>query len=187
MCSDYTKGAFSARARRNTELDELKTNLVQCLEGAAVSARCKCKITEMSHYKGILALPLFVIVDLKVNVPLADRYECYASRLGIKFPPRKEQEDLEASASTDQGNVSYEIPAIQAVYKIDVPSGDANHTVGFAEVSPNSPEQLTYQAAKSIQAHQRTILSSKVLAYVAVDYLRDPVYREKVKLYYNEP
>ena len=34
----------------------------------------------------------------------------------------------------DQGNVSYEVTALQAVYKIDVPSGEANHTARFAEV-----------------------------------------------------
>lgn len=79
----------------------------------------------------------FLTADLKVNIPLAQRYECYASWLGIKFPSRSEQEDLDASASTDQGNVSYEVPAMQAVYKIEVPSGEANHTAGFAEVSQN--------------------------------------------------
>ena len=71
---------------------------------------------------------------MKVNVPLAQGYEDYASQFGIRFPSRRDQENLQASASTDQGNVSYEVPALQAVYKIDVPSGEANHTAGFAEV-----------------------------------------------------
>lgn len=37
-----------------------------------------------------------------------------------------------------------------------------------------------------MQAHERTILSSKVLAYVAVDYLSDPDFRQEVKQYYHE-
>jgi len=134
-CREYTKGAFSARARTSAELRELKTNLVKCLEGAGISTRCTYKISERLHYKGHApSLLPSLIPDLKVNAPLANRYEQYASLLGVNFPSRREQENLEASASTDQGNVSYEIPALQAVYKIDVPSGEANHTAAFTNV-----------------------------------------------------
>jgi metal-dependent amidase/aminoacylase/carboxypeptidase family protein len=133
MFRHYTKGAFSLRARTDEGLLSLKENVTKCFEGAALGTRCKLVITETGHYKG--RLPAHnLIVDLNVNVPLAGRYESYASQLGVQFPSRREQEDLAASASTDQGNVSYEIPAMQAVYKIDVPSGDANHTPGFADV-----------------------------------------------------
>lgn len=41
---------------------------------------------------------------------------------------------VEAAAASDQGNVSYELPAMQFVYKIDVPEGVENHTPRFAEV-----------------------------------------------------
>ena len=74
------------------------------------------------------------MADLNTNVPMATRYECYASQFGVHFPSPREQEELGAGASTDQGNVSHEIPTIQAVYKIDAPPGEANHTSGFARV-----------------------------------------------------
>jgi len=132
---DYTKGLFAARARSNADLDDLTFNVTKCLEGAAVSARCTYKIKTTAHYKGSPGeFFVFLLADLRVNVPLAQRYQGYASELGVNFPSRRNQEDIPASASTDQGNVSHEVPAIQAVYKIDVPSGEANHTAGFAEV-----------------------------------------------------
>lgn len=46
-------------------------------------------------------------------------------------------------------------------------------------------EVVNRQAAKSIQAHNQTILSSKVLAYVAVDYLIDVYFRDEVKQDYS--
>jgi len=81
---------------------------------------------------------------MNVNAPLALRYQAYASRFGIKFPPRLEQEGIDAAASTDQGNVSHEIPAIQAVYAIDVPSGESNHTLAFAQVDLLTMPKLTF-------------------------------------------
>jgi hypothetical protein len=119
-----------------------------------------------------------------VNFPLARRYERYATCLGVAFLSRHSQQHLDASASTDQGNVSYEVPAIQAVYKIEVPSGEANHTAGFAEVGNLCPVILIDKAAKSIQAHERTILSSKVLTYIAVDFFSDPKFRDDVRRHF---
>jgi len=87
-----------------------------------------------------------------------------------------------ACASTDQGNVSYEIPAIQAVYKIETPSGEANHTPEFTKVRDlvGRLKANNRQAAKSEQAFEQTILSTKGLAYVAIDYLTQPDFREAV-------
>ena len=154
-----------------------------------MSTRCTYKIKTTAYYKGSPAdFSLFLLADLRVNVPLAQRYQEYASELGVNFPSRHNQEDIPASASTDQGNVSYEVPAIQAVYKIDVPSGEANHTASFAEVSLNAERfpQLITQASKSSQAHDRTVLSVKALTYVAVNYLIDVDFRMEVRLYYEK-
>jgi len=70
---------------------------------------------------------------LNINIPLAEHYEGYAAGLGIKFPDRRDQE-AQTTGSTDQGDVTYEIPGIHAMYKIDTPPGVGNHTPGFAEV-----------------------------------------------------
>jgi hypothetical protein len=39
---------------------------------------------------------------------------------------------------------------------------------------------LIGQAAKTIEAHQKTIVSSKALAAVAIDYLNEPGFRKHV-------
>ena len=72
------------------------------------------------------------------NGPMASKYESYLRGLGIQFPPRATQEAY-ATASTDQGDVSYEVPQIHPVYKINTPEGVGNHTPGFAEVPPPPP------------------------------------------------
>lgn len=76
------------------------------------------------------------MLDMKTNEPLAMRYQEYASTFGIHFPSRGEQEAINGAASTDQGDVSYEIPTMQAIYKIDAPPGQANHNPGFTKVFP---------------------------------------------------
>ena len=73
---------------------------------------------------------------MKTNSPLATRYEFYASQLGIQFPSRQEQEAYSTAASTDQGDVSYEIPSIQGVFKIETPKGVDNQTPEFTDVLP---------------------------------------------------
>lgn len=76
---------------------------------------------------------------------MASKYESYLQGLGIQFPPRAMQEAY-ATASTDQGDVSYEIPQVHPVYKIDTPEGVGNHTPGFAEVCSRllPPKYLSY-------------------------------------------
>lgn len=124
-----------------------------------------------------------VDVDLRPNAPLALRYQAYATELGIRFPSRTEQENLAASASTDQGNVSYEVPSIQAVYKIDTPSGAANHTPEFDKVRlvVGSFADRNTQAAKSEEAFEKAILSAKALTQVAIDFLAQSDFQEEVK------
>jgi hypothetical protein len=41
------------------------------------------------------------------------------------------------------------------------------------------------QAAKTIEAHEKTIISSKALTAVAVDFIRKPEFRVKVKNYFS--
>jgi hypothetical protein len=70
---------------------------------------------------------------MRLNAAIAARYERHASRYGSCFPSPREQEAY-GTASTDQGNVSHEIPSIQGVYRIETPHGADNHSIGFAEV-----------------------------------------------------
>ena len=100
------------------------------------------------------------------NDPLAERYTSYATKDGVKIPPRAEQEGI-PGASTDEGDVSYEVPSLQAVFKLV--SEQSNHNAAFAK------------AAGTMDSHKRTIAVSKRLAMVAIDYLSDEKFRKEVK------
>jgi hypothetical protein len=78
-------------------------------------------------------------------------------------------------ASTDQGDVSYELPCMHALYRIDSPPGVGNHIPGFAEVS----HIISRLTARSIEAYERTITCAKSLAWVAIDFLGDSAFREE--------
>ena len=41
------------RASTETELQELKEDAIRCFEGAALSIKCKLKISDKMHYKGM--------------------------------------------------------------------------------------------------------------------------------------
>ena len=116
---------------------------------------------------------------MKMNLPLGKRWEGYAAGFGIHCPSRSEQANY-GKASTDQGNVSHEIPSIQVVYRIETEGGKDNHTPEFAEVI-DLRKSANNQAAKSEGAHQSTINSSKCLTSVAIDFLNDAGFREEVK------
>jgi len=100
------------------------------------------------------------------NDPLAERYISYASKFGINFPSRADQERV-PGASTDEGDVSYEVPSLQAVYKIE--TKEPNHNPEFTK------------AAETEEAHVRTMVVSKSLALVGVDFFTQEEFRSEVK------
>nr|CAG8571016.1 10932_t:CDS:10 [Entrophospora candida] len=99
----------------------------------------------------------------------ATRYEYYLTKVfGKKFQPKHEQLAL-PSGSTDQGNVTYVVPGIHSVYDIHALPGDFNHTIGFT------------RAAKTILAHEETIMASKGITLVGLDFLIDDEFSKEVK------
>jgi metal-dependent amidase/aminoacylase/carboxypeptidase family protein len=53
---DYSKAAFSARAKSDEELKELKAKLVAIVESVALATGCKHKITNKWHYTGNISI-----------------------------------------------------------------------------------------------------------------------------------
>lgn len=85
---------------------------------------------------------------------------------GIEFPSKEVQEKV-GGASTDMGNVSYEVPTLHPMYGIHTTA--ANHTIEFTA------------AARTEQAHKDTILASKGLSVTACRVLLDNGFYEAVK------
>lgn len=105
---------------------------------------------------------------MKANVTLGERYEEYLRKFGKEIIPKSEQDGV-FLGSTDQGNVTYVVPSIHALYDIKPPKGSGNHTIGFTD------------ATKTEFAHNATLFASKGIALTALDFLIDDEFAKEVK------
>ncbi|KAF0445459.1 amidohydrolase [Gigaspora margarita] len=156
---DYTSGKFYVRGRTSEDLKLLCSRVQKCFEGAAEATGAKLK-TEWSRE----------VYDVKINSPLATRYETYSSqRFGTKFPSSEQQSSI-SFGTTDQGNVTYVVPGIHPTYNIfESPSKVRNHTLEFAK------------QAETKFAHEKTIEATKSIALVGLDILIDDKFYKEVR------
>jgi hypothetical protein len=91
--------------------------------------------------------------------------------MGIKFLSKEEESNL-SKASTDMGNVSYEVPSIHPMYSIDTTA--PNHSHGFTA------------AAATDNAHQKTLIAAKSMAMTAIDVMSNTDTLELVKKQFQE-
>ena len=106
------------RSGNMDSLEALKTRVLDCLHGGALSAGC-----EMHHEW--IDPPFFDMID---NHPLLDLYVQNAMEVGRH--PLPEAEGAMVVGSTDMGNVSYSVPAIHPMIKV-APEGTPIHTPEF--------------------------------------------------------
>ncbi|MCS6801210.1 MAG: M20 family metallopeptidase [Chloroflexota bacterium] len=147
---DHTAAELYVRARHPHELDRLKERVVACFDGAARATGCRLEV----RWPG----PRFR--DLRTNDPLAARYVSHLEALGVTVPPRGDNPLDRMLLSTDMGNVSYAVPAIHPLFRIETEGG--NHTPAFAE------------AARSMEAHRAMLLAATAMAETAFDCFVDP-------------
>ncbi|CAF1075538.1 unnamed protein product [Didymodactylos carnosus] len=160
---DYTKGTFLIRALNvDLLLTDVKPRVMACFEAGAKATGCEVKITETGLRK-----------DVKFNQVLAERYEQYAKIQGSEILSKEEQSKI-ALASTDQGNVSYEVPAIHAEYRIN-PNTNMNKesTIGF------HTKEFEVVAITE-EAYLETIKASEAMAATAIDFLEDDLFAKNV-------
>jgi metal-dependent amidase/aminoacylase/carboxypeptidase family protein len=105
--------------------------------------------------------------DVIHNNGMADVYASAMQKFGVEFPPKVLQE-IAAGGSTDFGNVSYEMPCIHPMFGIH--TNAANHTVEFTA------------AAKTVDAHNDTIMASKALALTGVEVLINQKFYDSIQL-----
>ncbi|KAL0094165.1 hypothetical protein F4703DRAFT_1003071 [Phycomyces blakesleeanus] len=159
---DRTSAFFFVRTTRFSEIDRLMKKLENCFTAAALSTGCEVNWTWRE---------IGVTKDVFQNSVLADKYGAYMEKEGIKFPSREEQQKG-AGGSTDMGNVSYEIPTIHPIFGIHTTA--SNHTIGFTA------------AAKTLDAHNDTIMACRGLALTAADVLLDESFYQAVKRDFDE-
>lgn len=145
---------------RSTTLKDaaaLKERVGNCLDGAALATGTKVRIDSINEY-----------ADLRPNRTICNLYADAMRDLGS--PVLNDSNTDEAGlGSTDQGNVSYCVPAFHGTFVIPVPPGAFNHTPGFTA------------CAGTDEAHRLCIVAGKGMALAGWRILSDAKAAESVK------
>ncbi|KAH8549592.1 hypothetical protein BGW37DRAFT_107593 [Umbelopsis sp. PMI_123] len=153
---EYSSGFFYARSVTREQLKTLKEKINDCLEAAAIATE-----TTVKYQWGKDG----IVEDVFQNDTLAAHFMDFMENEGVKFEP-KEWQEKQASGSTDFGNISYAVPGLHPSFKI-VTKGP-NHSYEFTE------------AARTEDAHWRTLRASKCLTLTAAKVMTDDKVYEKV-------
>jgi amidohydrolase len=151
---EHAAAMFYVRAPSIEAMWELHTRVVACAEGAAKAARVSLKVTQHDN----------VYEPMRSNRVLLDLFASNMKTVGLTegepIPDRK--------GSSDIGNVSQIIPAIQPMIAI-APTGMAIHTREFAD------------AAVKPMARAGMVAAAKTMAMTTLDLLAEPKRVEAAK------
>ena len=141
-----TRIEYTARSTAIRDAKALADRVCRCMEAGAMATGCKLEIEGKPGY-----------ADLRMNKPICRSFQQHMDSNGIRILGSEGH----IAAATDQGNVSYVIPALHAVIGIPVEDGSKNHTPGFTK------------AAATTEAHDRIVVSGKAMAMTGWDLLVD--------------
>lgn len=157
----YAAGVFVLRATTSSRLKELQEKVHGCLEAGAAATGARL---------GLKVIPGYA--DHVPNRVLASSYTKYWNSIpDVPDPPIPSEDRFTyVKASTDQGNISYAMPSVNASFSI--PPGEK-------EGPPHTPDFEV--ASGTMEAFERALRVGKALAGVAVDVLSVPGLLDKVK------
>lgn len=161
ITSHSSKVVYGVRAQTMDELSELVSKVEGCFAAAALATGCSMTMEKSLVYK-----------DLVHNVTLVKAYRKHGQALGVEFTDADLSRLESCGASTDAGNVSYEVPTIHPMFRIR--ADGVNHTPAFAE------------ASNSAEAQPPTLRVAKLLALTALDLFTDPVLVCQVKVEFDD-
>ena len=145
---EFAAAIFYVRSINIAYMWELQKRVIRCAEGAAKAAGCELKVIEHRDT---------VYEPMKRNRALLDTFRANLTTFGVTESP----EPTDRMGSSDVGNVSQVIPAIQPMVKI-APDGTPIHSRAFEA------------AAKSPLAREGMLISAKTMAMTVCDLLADP-------------
>lgn len=145
---EHTKVKFALRSPTIDGLTALGERVTKCFEAGALATGCQITIEKDER----------IYADLRPNEPLCEFFQTYFSKFGYKVLQIQEQL---MPGSTDQGNVSYNMPALHALVGIPTVDGENPHTHAFAA------------AAATQEAHRRAVSAGKAMAVVGWKVLVD--------------
>jgi amidohydrolase len=151
----HTAATFMVRVAEDRYLDELKEKVIKCFAGAAAATGAELKY----RWDGVR------YSSMKNNMALARLFQKNMAALGRRIPMG---DDIKSSGSTDVGNVSQLLSAIQPTVSI-TRDNVLIHTPEFA------------RAADTEDALRRMLDAAKAMAMTAVDLLASPDVLAKVR------
>ncbi len=151
----HTAATFMVRVADDRHLEELKEKVINCFTGAAAAtgAELKYRWDEVRY------------ASMKPNLTLGRLFQKNMSALGRRIPMG---DNIRLSGSTDVGNVSQLLPAIQPTVSI-APDSVLIHSPDFAKV------------AATEDALRRMLDAAKAMAMTAIDLLAGPETLAKVQ------
>lgn len=147
---------FAVRALTSQKAKTLAERVAKCMKAGAQATGCTIKLSSP---------PTHDYAELQNNEPLAMTYR---DLMEDAFDHKVDTVSM-MTASTDFGNVCYEVPSIHPMFYIPITPGGNNHTKEFAA------------AAKNPEAHELAIKVTKGLAGVALRVLTDDAFYNAVK------
>jgi len=145
---EFAAATFLVRSINIDYMWELEKRVIKCAEGAAKATGCELKVVEHRDT---------VYEPMKRNATLLEAFRANLRTFGVSESP----ELKDRLGSSDIGNVSQVIPAIQPMVKI-APDGTPIHSRAFEA------------AAKSSLAREGMLTAAKAMALTALDLLADP-------------
>jgi len=145
---EFAAATFYVRSLDIDAMWRLEKRVIQCAEGAARATGCELKVIE---HRDTAYEPM------KRNATLLETFRANLKTLGVTESP----EIKDRLGSSDIGNVSQVIPAIQPMVKI-APDGTPIHSRAFEA------------AAKSSLAREGMVTAAKAMAMTTLDLLADP-------------
>ncbi|KAI9148285.1 Peptidase M19 domain-containing protein [Paramyrothecium foliicola] len=152
---EFAELSICARAETDGQLQETRQKLIACCEGAATAAGCTVVFDWDNAYK-----------DLRCSRAIADCFQKVAVSQNQEYV--LDMPEI-SGASTDQGNVSYEVPSLHPGFGIPTESPPAVH------------HHPSFQRDAGTDAAFEAMLNfSKVLAATGVEVLKSPELRQKM-------
>ena len=145
---EFAAATFYVRSLSVDYMWDLQKRVIRCAEGAAKAAGCELKVVEHRET---------VYEPMKRNATLLDAFRANLKTFGVTESP----ELKDRLGSSDIGNVSRVLPAIQPMVKI-APDGTPIHSRAFEA------------AAKAPLAREGMLISAKTMAMTVCDLLSDP-------------
>jgi len=157
---DSTKVVYSVRGPSINVAEGLASRVEDCLRAGALATGCRCDVERENPY-----------VDLLPNETLCKTYCAHMKRMGKKVEVMAKEI---LGASTDQGNISREMPALHPMFGIPCEAGIKIHSREFATV------------AGTKEAFEIAIVVGKALAMTGWDILTKEGTFQNVKKDFEE-